>query len=203
MWLHPQNLLKWSPYELQLYIGEPALELFWHFLFTLLFFFSNRELILILQVYLGNPHVCSCTDFKKNHELCSHILWYIGRVRLAHVPCTCPVGIRHLTAHTCCTIVCIGSYWRSSEFPGLILWCGSWLLLRGRLTKSYTGTCTDSNLSNQIAAPSHMTMTSRHTLFHAAKLARMTSAQSAWRISWDPLPSPWSTASLAVGKIYT
>ncbi len=30
-----------------------------------------------VKVFLGDPNVCSCAEFKKNNELCQHILWYV------------------------------------------------------------------------------------------------------------------------------
>ncbi len=30
-----------------------------------------------VKVYLGDPHLCSCSTFKKRNELCPHILWIL------------------------------------------------------------------------------------------------------------------------------
>lgn len=47
--------------------------------FLLLFFLSNIGMLQIVllcsQVFLGDPHICSCSTFKKEHDLCIHILW--------------------------------------------------------------------------------------------------------------------------------
>ena len=32
--------------------------------------------VTVLQTSLGDPHQCSCSEFRRERELCVHILWY-------------------------------------------------------------------------------------------------------------------------------
>lgn len=36
-----------------------------------------NKYICVHQVFLGNPHKCTCLSFQRDHELCKHICWLL------------------------------------------------------------------------------------------------------------------------------
>jgi len=46
-----------------------------NFFFFCLILVCYKIVLLCSQVFLGDPHICSCSTFKKEHDLCIHILW--------------------------------------------------------------------------------------------------------------------------------
>lgn len=34
-------------------------------------------MIFISQVFIGDPHSCTCSEFRKDHDLCKHICWLL------------------------------------------------------------------------------------------------------------------------------
>lgn len=51
----------------------------WSFCFFIIIFclilVCYKIVLLCSQVFLGDPHICSCSTFRKEHDLCIHILW--------------------------------------------------------------------------------------------------------------------------------
>jgi len=59
--------------------------------------FTNWGHLSQCQVFLGDPHTCSCAGFSKDKELCVHILWWVRASRVLGEFCL----IKSLTTGCC------------------------------------------------------------------------------------------------------